>query len=407
MGIISETNPKIDLNCLSGRKILRKVSTSIAHQLPFMKNEKKNNEFIFSLISCPICRQSVHSASKQFQKFSSETSVWAQLNKCSVTESGGIPHCILKQSESSKPILLDELEDTLLWNSVKKSLDLNKEYIIALDETLIPYYGKDKEDNSFVIGGRTKKSTRTFYGYITLSVVSGNLKSTLGILPMHKGDNKENAVKKLISSLQLHGLKIKALLMDRGYYNGNIFQYLIEQNIPFITPMRGCSAKAKKQIEKMKHSDKFPFHMKTRDKKGVDVDVVVVIKDVPKEHKHDRKKYGKRRSFVYVCYGISMSYNQIYNTYRHRFSIESAYRIANISMFKTSSRNPAVRYLCMIISFVIQNIWRLLRLKHFARKQRGPKVIEEDKFRYNLFIVLLRHALEKRLKCRTKLPCNS
>lgn len=272
---------------------------------------------------------------------------------------------------------------------------------------MIPYYGKDKETNPFVIGGKTKKSTRTFFSYITISIVSGNLKYTVGILPVCKKDMRLNSVKKLISLVESHGIRIKCLLMDRGYYNGNIFQYLIEKKIPFITPLRGGNAEANEKIGQMKRSGQFPYHMKTNDGKGVVVDTVVVIKDVPKENKHDRKKYGKKRSYVYVCYGISMSYNNIYNLYRHRFVIEAAYRIANISMLKTSSRNPAVRYLCMIISFIIQNIWRLLRVKHFVKKQRGPKVIDEDEFRYDLFISLLEHALNKRLKSRHKILCLS
>jgi len=407
MGLNPKTNIKNGLDFLSGEKILAKLSPAISRQLSFLKNEKKNKEFVFSLISCPIFRQSVHSASKQFQKFSSETAVWAQLNKCSVVDIGGTPRCIFRPYGSAEPILLDELQDNLLWNPIKNYLDLTQPYILALDETLIPYYGKDKEGNPFVVGGRTKKSTRTFFSYITISIVSGNMKFTLGILPMYKKESRLDSVKKLISTVESHGIRIKYLLMDRGYYNGNIFQYLMEKNIPFITPMRGGNAEAKEQIEQMKRSGQFPYHMKTNDGKGVDVDAVVVIKNVPKEHKLDRKKYGKHRAYVYVCYGISMSYNEIYNTYRHRFVIEATYRIANISMLKTSSRNPAVRYLCMIISFIIQNIWRLLRVKHFVRKQRGPKVIDEDEFRYNLFISLLHHALEKRLKSRFKISCSS
>ena len=88
--------------------------------------------------------------------------------------------------------------------------------------------------------------------------------------------------------------------------------------------------------------------------------------------------------------------------YKHRFSIEATYRIRNDVKPRTSTRNPVIRYLFALISFVIENVWVSIQNTHFIKIQRGPKVIDEDKFRLECFRVLVNSRLRGILKeiCR-------
>lgn len=87
----------------------------------------------------------------------------------------------------------------------------------------------------------------------------------------------------------------------------------------------------------------------------------------------------------YVVYGIDWKPRRVYQVYKNRFAIESSYRIRNIVKAKTSSRNVVLRYLLTIISFLLKNIWMALQWMFFSKVQRGPRTIDEDLFRFDLF----------------------
>lgn len=85
--------------------------------------------------------------------------------------------------------------------------------------------------------------------------------------------------------------------------------------------------------------------------------------------KYLKGKGGKKgsKNLGYVYHGLkNWSPVKIHNTYRSRFSIESSYRMRNQVKPKTSSRNPILRYLFTIISFLLKNIWMVLLWTYFS-----------------------------------------
>ena len=84
--------------------------------------------------------------------------------------------------------------------------------------------------------------------------------------------------------------------------------------------------------------------------------------------------------------------------YEHRFSIEATYRIRNQIKPRTSTKNPVIRYLFTIISFLIENVWVAFQMKHFIPCRRGPKVIDEDRFPLSVFVGLVSFRLKRKWK---------
>jgi putative transposase len=84
--------------------------------------------------------------------------------------------------------------------------------------------------------------------------------------------------------------------------------------------------------------------------------------------KYFKGKCGKHgsKNLGYVVHGLDWSPNQIHESYRSRFSIESSYRMRNQAKPKTSSRNPLIRYLFALISFLLKNTWVALLWTHFS-----------------------------------------
>jgi putative transposase len=92
---------------------------------------------------------------------------------------------------------------------------------------------------------------------------------------------------------------------------------------------------------------------------------------------------------------------KVSTVYRKRFAIESSYRMKNIVKLKTSSKNAIIRYFYALISFLLKNTWLYIQKKHFTIVKRGPQVIGEDKFRFEVFILLIEKWLRQKLRVRT------
>ena len=59
--------------------------------------------------------------------------------------------------------------------------------------------------------------------------------------------------------------------------------------------------------------------------------------------------------------------------YSRRFGIEPTYRLSERSVAHTTTQNPAVRFLYVLISFLLQNAWRYLHWEYVASPRRGAR----------------------------------
>jgi putative transposase len=99
---------------------------------------------------------SVHSASKHYLEIPCETSLRYHLKKLSLEE-------------------LIQINESILLQGSVNSLKPDKKYEISIDFTNDPYYGAiDSSNEDYVIRSQAKKSTNSFYSYVSLSIINKN-----------------------------------------------------------------------------------------------------------------------------------------------------------------------------------------------------------------------------------------
>jgi len=135
-------------------------------------------------------------------------------------------------------------------------------------------------------------------------------------------------------------------------------------------------------------------------KKKICLDIVIDVKYL----KGKREKKGCEK-LGFVVFGVKWSPRKVSTVYRRRFAIESSYRMRNIVKPKTSTKNAEIRYFYTLVSFLLKNIWLYLQKKHFTIVKRGPQVIDEDKFRFDMFVLLIEEWLRRKLKVRLVVEC--
>jgi len=243
-----------------------------------------------------------------------------------------------------------------------------------------------------------KKSTNSFYSYISLYITNKNERFTVSVLPVEQKKTKIEYLSHFIDLIKRLNFKIKVLCLDREFYCTNVFEFLQNNNVPHIVPVikRG---EQMKQILKGNKARCEQYVMQGS-KKKIRLDIIIDVKYL----KGKREKRGCE-NLGFVVFGVKWSQRKVSTVYRRRFAIESSYRIKNVVKPKTSSKNANIRYFYALISFLLKNIWLYLQKKHFTIVKRGPQVIDEDKFRFDMFVLLIEEGLRRKLRVRLTVQC--
>jgi len=259
-----------------------------------------------------------------------------------------------------------------------------KSYSFAIDIVQDPYYGeRDGDYAEYITGGKRKASTNYFYSYLTLYVCDDYRRLTLLAIPWKKGMKMIDGVKECIERIRVLDLGVKCLCMDRGFYSVDTFQYLQQNNVPYIVPVKEMGEELKELLSS-DASGHFIYTMHNSIKNSVDLTIcncVFYLKGKNGVHGKD--------SHAFVIFGIDPKPRRVRGQYSRRFGIESSYRLKNIPKAWTTSHDPAIRFFYILLTFIMQNIWIYIQWKRFAKKQRGPKVIYTKRFSFKHFISLI------------------
>lgn len=281
---------------------------------------------------------------------------------------------------------LEQENNAILTHFVHHVLKPGNAYQFAIDYTNDPYYGETTDENEpFIIRSKRKKSTNEFYSYVTLYVTTRNRQMTLAVYPVRQGISKVEYITRCLDRIAELNLKIEVLCLDREFYTRKVFGLLTRLQVPFIVPVRKHGKRMKKLLQGTQ-SRYAEYRMKAKPPLLLTIAIAVTYA------KGKRGKHGVE-NLGYVVGSITWSPHRVHQTYRSRFSIESSYRMRNQVKPRTSTKNPVIRYLYAIISFLLKNVWIALLWMHFSPVKRGPRTIEMRAFRFDCFIVIIWEAI--------------
>ena len=186
-------------------------------------------------------------------------------------------------------------------------------------------------------------------------------------------------------------MNIAVLCLDRGFYSNDVLSFLQNENVAHIVPVR----KQGKELKKILRGNRARYAHYTMMGTGEPLELTLAI-DV-QYLRGKNKKFGNV-NLGYVVYGIDWKPRMVHLIYKKRFAIEFSYRMRNIVKAKTSSRNVVIRFLLTIISFLLKNIWVSLQWMFFSRVRQGPRTIDENLFRFDLFRLFVWEGIRKKLK---------
>jgi hypothetical protein len=97
---------------------------------------------------------------------------------------------------------------------------------VAIDLTLLPYYGKHPLDSREIYRSKAKAGTHSFFAYATAYVMLHGQRFTLAVTPVTRSELLKDVLQELLALVSKAGLKTGLLLLDRGFYSVAIIRYL-------------------------------------------------------------------------------------------------------------------------------------------------------------------------------------
>lgn len=273
---------------------------------------------------------------------------------------------------------IGELERRLnqaLATDLPKALG-RKARMVAIDLTLIPYHGQPASDENEVYRSKPRSGTSHFHAYATAVVVHKGHRHTLALTRVERGEKMKAVVQRLLATVRRR-VKIKLLLLDKGFFSAEVITYLKRAGHGFIIPAvprgrrpkRGKPATGLRALLKKSHG--YYPHTMSGKVGGRQQTTRVTICVASKHYKDRRTGKRHRKKLLYAVSKVRPQPRDLRERYRKRFGIETSYRQMNEARIRTSTRDPRQRLLFVGIALVLRNVWVWLHFKLAKGKSRS------------------------------------
>ena len=257
---------------------------------------------------------------------------------------------------------------------------------MAIDCHDEPFYGKLPGLRAYACRGEAKEGTTHFYRVASLYVMWRHVRFTLALTYVLPEEALETVVQRLLTRMTTLAFQPIVLYMDKGFCTGALLRYLQQNHIPALV---ACPIRGKKGGIRALCKGRRAYVTDYTFTDGPTVRLALMPARLP-------DKTGKRRIkwLAYVLVHLDWSAATCYLRYRRRFGIESSYRQLDDVRARTTSRNPALRFLLLALGFILLNVWIYLRFAATRVIERGPARWYPHLFQLPRFIAFLRRALE-------------
>src|SRR5512144_2427616 len=265
--------------------------------------------------------------------------------------------------------------------------------VVALDLTLLPYYGADAKTNPLVVRSKAKKGTCSFYGYGTAYVVHKGWRYTVALTAATRSLTMADLTRELLKQVRAAGVKIGFLVLDREFYSVAVIRYLQAARTPFLMPVVGHGRPADHPLgpsgsnvfKQCKKSGWSEYTLSDAQKQKATVLICIKCRN----RRGERGKRG-REAWIYAYWGIRPErFDWVKETYRRRFGIETSYRQMNQCRIRTTTKHFEMRFLYVAIALLLRNLWVWLHHAVLSKPRRGGAELQLERLRLRTMLLWL------------------
>lgn len=225
-----------------------------------------------------------------------------------------------------------------------------KRAIVIIDVHEQETHSKDKRTSKHIRGGKHKNGTNFFFKFATIQLIVKDKVLTLAVKFYPRKKHLKQIVYELVKIAKKY-IRIKTLLLDRGFRDVNILNQLEFLRIPMLMPCIRDN-KTRKEFEKATRK----FHVVKywwKNVKGEYADFKLIMMKLD-----NGKEIGFYTTLRFVWLHTAKYYLDLY---AKRWNIETGYRLQKLFLPKTTCVEGVVRYFYFCYSVAMHNLWLCLR----------------------------------------------
>ena len=245
----------------------------------------------------------------------------------------------------------------------KRHLEFGRPAEVAIDMTYVAYYG-DRDELEMVMGAPRTKAYEWCYKFATLTVVGENVKFTLAMRPVQKGDLVGEVVRDLLDDAREY-VSISMVYADSEFCSVDILRCLEEARLRYVIPSPK-NKRVKREIGRMSQDIEVKRDYGiygavsgggTKERAGTNLVLLPSTKDEEKTVAFVTNKDVKAGTDVERQYTEG-----VINRYSRRWGIENSYKTIKDFLAWTTSKNFRVRLFYFGFAVLLYDMWLLVDL---------------------------------------------
>jgi hypothetical protein len=215
-----------------------------------------------------------------------------------------------------------------------------KGLIVMVDVGYEPFYGWTA--GPYIHPYRPVRGCAGCFEYMNASILVGEQRFFIDAFPVHRLASKAELLGKALSRLRALRVRVKAVLLDRGFASGEVIALLKRLKLRYLIhfPRNKC---VKAVLAEMGSSLYWRGPFTVKDVKTR----LIIVKD-----KGFDWVFASNMNLAEAAEPISL--------YRCRWNIETGHRCKGEACVKTKSLLPTVRYFLILAALILYNLWKLL-----------------------------------------------
>src|SRR6056297_991262 len=271
--------------------------------------------------------------------------------------------------------------------------------IICLDFIDIHYHGCPHADAGELCHTKPRDGASQCHRYLAGFVLCRAKPLVVAVTPVRGDESKSDAVERLLDHVAALPSDIAGLLADRGFYDGTSIERL-ENVAPVALPI---VRRGKQMAEKLDTTVSYwtEYVMYKDSERELRFPLAVCVS----YQQGNRGKHGLLVRAYVACDLADRTPKEVEVLYQKRSAIETAFRTMREARARTSTTDPAVRLVFILVSFLLRNLWLIVRWGVLATPRRGGRALPVW-FRFEVFREWVDHALDKTLGRKWEAPTN-
>ena len=325
-----------------------------------------------------------------------QTSVW---EICSQTDDTPCDDAVRDWLHTVGQDDLEETANELLAEQAMEVLDLDRSRTVLLDFVDNPYHGTYNDEGGELCRMKATDGTTTCHRYYTAFTLTTGKRLTLALTKVRSDEPTADAVERVLDHVGSFPFETDVYLADRGFYIERVLRSA-RQQAPVVVPVVPKGDRLKQKLEtSVSKWDSYTMY------KGRKRELTFPLAVCVSYQNGDRGKTGEVVRGYSACGLTDRRPKQVERLYRKRSAIETGYRLFRQARAVTTTQDVAVRVLYVVVSFLLKNLWVVLRWAVVARPRRGGRDLP-NRFTFNTFCEWTKHELDGELGRRWSIATN-